>query len=131
MKVRHTNLLGIAAIAGFAAILVFPALAESISPAFDGRYEGSGRLLAHLSQSGCPKAPESVDVTISKGNIRGKAADGGRIEAFVTTDGFFTGTYRFADGARTAFEGRIDDGSLVGSAIKGETCAYLLTLNRK
>gem|GEM_PF-5506103 len=131
MRVCHANLCGIAAVAGLGGILAIPALAGSISPAFDGRYEGSGQLLTHLSQSGCQKAPGAVDVTISKGNIRGKAADGNRISAFVTAGGFFTGTCHFADGTRSAIEGRIGDSSLVGSVIKRETCAYLLTLNKK
>lgn len=131
MSVRRSRLGGIAAIAGLAALFVVPAVAGPISPAFDGRYEGAGQLQTHLSQSGCAKAPEAIGVTISKGSIRGKAADGGGISAIVTTSGFVTGTYRFADGAKSAIEGRIVNGALVGSVIKGETCAYLLTLNKK
>jgi len=131
MSVRRSRPGGIAAVAGFAALFVVPALAGPISPAFDGRYEGAGQLQVHLSQSGCAKGLEAIDVTISKGSIRGKAADGGGISAIVTTSGFFTGTYRFGDGGGSAIEGRIDNGSLVGSVIKGETCAYLLTLNKK
>lgn len=130
MKLRHARLYGIAAVAGLGAILVFPALAGLISPAFDGRYQGSGEFLAHLSQSGCPAAPGSIDVRIANGNIRGTAGDGARISAFVTTGGFFTGSYQFADGTKTVIEGRIDDAVLVGSVIKGETCAYLVKLNK-
>jgi len=130
MKLRHARLYGIAAATGLCAILVAPALAGLISPAFDGRYQGSGEFLAHLSQSGCPAAPGSIDVSIAKGNIHGTTGDGGRISAFVTTSGFFTGSYQFADGTRTALEGRVDDSVLVGSMIKGETCAYLLRLSK-
>jgi hypothetical protein len=130
MLLRYRNPLG-AALALAGAFFASPAGADPVSSAFDGRYEGSGQLLAHLSQSGCAKAPDAVDMAIVKGSIQGKTVDGGRINGLMTSDGFFTGTYRFADGARSAIEGRIDGGSLVGSVIKSETCAYLLSLDKR
>ena len=130
MKLLHAGLLSVAALLGLGVVVSFPARAEPISAAFDGHYQGSGELLSYLSQGSCKKAPDSYTIRIAKGDIRGGAKGGTRIRGFVTKNGFFTGTYQFADGTKSTIQGQVDKDSVVGSVIKRETCAYLLTLNK-
>jgi hypothetical protein len=130
MRLNHAGLLGVAALLGLGAAVAFPAQAEPISAAFDGHYQGSGELLTYLSQGDCKKVPDQYTVRIAKGDIRGGAKNGDRISGFVTKNGFFTGTYRFADGTKSTIQGRVGEGAVVGSVIKRETCAYMLTMNK-
>ena len=101
MKWLRSGLFGTAALLGLGALIAIPAQAEPISPAFDGHYQGSGKLLSYMSQGACEKAPNQFNMRIAKGEIRGSAKGGDRINGFVTKNGFFT-----------------------------ETCAYLLTMNK-
>lgn len=131
MKWLRSGLFGTAALLGLGAMIAIPAQAEPISPAFDGQYQGSGQLLSYMSQGSCKKAPGDYKIRISNGNIRGRAKDGDRMSGFVTKGGFFTGTYHFADGTKSTIQGQVDHNSAIGGVFKGETCAYLLTLNKQ
>lgn len=131
MSLRHVGLLGVAALLGFGVAVSFPAQAEPISAAFDGHYQGSGQLLSYFSQGKCAKAPSELDVHVVKGEIRGHAEGGVRINGFVTKKGFFTGTYHFGNGAKTTIQGVAGEGKMTGGFLQGETCAYVVNLVKK
>lgn len=128
-----SHLAGSFALLALAALVAAgPALAEPISDRFDGQYAGTIHVVAALSQQGCrDRAPH--EVTIKKGIMHGRsAALGTRISGFVTSDGFFTGSYRFSDGAKTGFEGSIEDGTLVGGVFSTDQhCAWLVKLTKR
>ena len=103
---------------------------EPVSPKFDGSYKGWAELVEPLSAPDCP-AGKRFAVTIEKGEMRGAMDNGtARIGGIVTSDGFFTGRYRFEDGVYTPFEGSITDSTLIGGVFKDGRCAWLLKLRR-
>ncbi|GAB4521674.1 MAG: hypothetical protein Kow00133_08750 [Amphiplicatus sp.] len=132
MKSARRYLNGFVAVfAGAAALtLASTAAAAPVSDRFDGAYIGAAEVETALSGPGCAPLPLSR-IEISKGSLKGLSADGRYVaRGIVTSTGFFTGEYRFADGKWTRFEGRIgDDGALTGGVISGN-CAWLAKLSR-
>ena len=96
------------------------ATAESAN-AFDGRYFGQRERIAPLSGDLCAHGTlHSLD--IKNGRLRGDADDiNGRVHA----GGFFTGTFIVFDQVQP-FEGRIQDGILLGGLISPDSACFWL-----
>ena len=104
--------------------------ADPVSDKFDGAYKGWAELVEPLSGSDCSPG-RRYSVTIEKGHMHGVMESGtAQIGGIVTSDGFFTGRYRFEDGAYTPFEGSISENRLIGGVFRNDRCAWLLKLRR-
>ena len=112
------------------AFLVAPVAAAPISSNFDGRYQGASHVIEGLSGAACSTSA-NFDIRIDQGSIVGKTDDGGKVSGFVTSEGFFTGTYDFGGGDRVTFEGRIDGDSLVGGLMNAEGCSWIVKLQKQ
>ncbi|MBB5519678.1 hypothetical protein [Amphiplicatus metriothermophilus] len=123
------SFIGISAAAA-ALALASTAAAAPVSDRFDGAYSGAAEVETALSGPGCAPLPLSR-IEIREGSLKGLSAEGRYVaRGVVTSSGFFTGEYRFADGKWTRFEGRIgDDGVLTGGVMSGN-CAWLAKLSR-
>lgn len=106
--------------------------AEPISDIFDGAYGGQGQLLAHLSDPGCSVGLAYFG-SIAGGGLHAESTTGSDvIRGIVTRRGFVTGSYTFADGRETAYEGLIEGRALVaGVTSPGGQCTWLIKLQRQ
>lgn len=132
MKRNTATLAILAATFGLlAASFAGSATAEPISSKFDGRYLGETDVVRPLSVAACAEGADYA-VEILKGSIRGKSqTTDGTIDGIVTSDGFFTATYRFGDGGKTKFEGMIDGPVMVGGLISEDgACTWLVKLQK-
>jgi hypothetical protein len=104
-----------------AAVVATTAATAQGTTAFDGRYFGQRERLDPLSGELCAHATLH-SLEIEDGRMRGDAGDiNGRVHA----DGFFTGTFIVFDLVQP-FEGRIQDGTLLGGLISPDSACFWL-----
>ncbi len=113
------------------AALAGTAAGEPVSGSYDGTYRGASELQNHLSADACG-GPARYEAEVTGGELEGRARETeDRFTGLVTADGFFTGTYRSGDGWTSTFQGRIDEGELLGGVTTPDRdCYWLVRLER-
>ncbi|NNE86400.1 MAG: hypothetical protein HKN28_20745 [Alphaproteobacteria bacterium] len=109
-----------ALVAAMTAMTATAATAQSTT-AFDGRYFGQRERLDPLSGNLCAHATLH-SLEIKGGRLHG---DGGDIKGWINAGGFFTGTFIVFDLVQP-FEGRIQDGILLGGLISPDSACFWL-----
>ncbi len=107
-------------------------LAQSPPGQYDGLYYGFSEVNPALSSAGCLDRIYHA-VAIEGGKLTGVSRLAGTfVEALVAEDGFFTGSYFFADGTQSVFEGTIEGSTLRGGIIKeGPPCFWTLLMTKE
>ncbi len=108
------------------AAFAIPVAADSGAGAFDGAYFGQRERIDRLSGALCANFTLH-QLTIANGRMRGDAGD---IAGVVAANGFFRGTFKVFDLAQP-FEGRIENGSLLGGVVSPDgACFWLVRMVR-
>lgn len=104
---------------------------QNVSPNYDGTYAGQAKVMPELSKKSCT-ALQRVSADVKKGHMHGRDAKGDKFSAIVTSDGFFTGRYRFRQaGKSSTFEGNAHAGTLDGGLISLDgDCVWLVQLSK-
>ena len=103
-----------------------PALADNPHTAFDGDYFGQREAISPLSGELCATGTLH-SLTIRNGQLTG---DGGDIDGRVFASGFFRATAQVF-GLAQPFEGRIENGALLGGLVSPDgACIWLVRMVR-
>ena len=100
-------------------------LAEPVSSAFDGEYEGRTYLASYWRNADdCIEGAE-FPVTLIEGRFASRQE--GIASGIVTSDGYFQGEFAVSKTEIQYFEGNLEGNKLIGSAIS-KTCAWEVEL---